>query len=111
MPRLKAEMRMTYQTLKVLRAFSDAYNTNVRKLLAGSDIMRTAHVSSGTLYPALYRLEDAGLLVAQWEDEPPEALGRPQRRLYRLTPKGAEFAQRALATVTSPWLTPATQES
>ena len=43
----------------------------------------TAH---GTLYRALHRLENAGLLEGFWED-PVDAAGenRPRRRLYRLT--------------------------
>lgn len=47
----------------------------------------TAH---GTLYKALGRLADAGLLYAEWED-PEHALreGRPRRRLYQLTGEGA----------------------
>jgi len=46
----------------------------------------TAH---GTLYKALARLEDAGLLSSRWEDhEPAEEAGRPRRRLYRVTSAG-----------------------
>lgn len=46
----------------------------------------TAH---GTLYKALARLEDAGLLTSLWED-PAVALdeGRPPRRLYTVTGLG-----------------------
>jgi DNA-binding PadR family transcriptional regulator len=58
--------------------------------LAEADDTRslTAH---GTLYKALGRLADAGLLESQWED--PElalAAGRPRRRLYHLTDAGAQ---------------------
>jgi PadR family transcriptional regulator, regulatory protein PadR len=38
----------------------------------------------GTIYPALHRLEDQGLLASQWSQDAP----RP-RRVYRLTPKGS----------------------
>jgi DNA-binding PadR family transcriptional regulator len=52
----------------------------------------TAH---GTLYKALARLEDAGLLSSRWEEhELAEEAGRPRRRLYRVTSSG----QAALAT-------------
>lgn len=46
----------------------------------------TAH---GTLYKALSRLADGGLLEDEWED-PVAALGegRPRRRLYRITGAG-----------------------
>jgi PadR family transcriptional regulator, regulatory protein PadR len=53
----------------------------------------TAH---GTLYKALGRLEDLGLLTSRWE-EAAAAEGRPRRRLYELTGQGARVAQQALA--------------
>jgi DNA-binding PadR family transcriptional regulator len=54
--------------------------------------------SHGTLYKALGRLEAAGLLESTWED-PDEAAeaGRPRRRLYTVTPTGAEQLARAVA--------------
>ncbi len=53
----------------------------------------------GTLYKALGRLEDAGLLESRWEDpEQAEAEGRPRRRLYRVTTEGNAALTRALAT-------------
>jgi PadR family transcriptional regulator, regulatory protein PadR len=53
----------------------------------------TAH---GTLYKALARLEEFGLLTSHWEDGE-AAEGRPRRRLYELTRQGAEVAERAVA--------------
>jgi len=51
----------------------------------------TAH---GTLYKALQRLEEAGLLESQWEDPNIAAAeGRPRRRLYAVSGAG----ERALA--------------
>ena len=51
----------------------------------------TAH---GTLYKALERLEQAGLLESHWEDPLiAAAANRPRRRLYRVTVAG----ERALA--------------
>ena len=52
---------------------------------------------SGTLYPVLQRLQDAGWLRAEWEQIDPVAQGRPARRYYRLTPSGVEQARVALA--------------
>jgi PadR family transcriptional regulator, regulatory protein PadR len=50
--------------------------------------------SHGTLYKALQRLEEAGLLESQWEDPDIAASeGRPRRRLYSVTGAG----ERALA--------------
>jgi len=53
----------------------------------------TAH---GTLYKALSRLEDFGLLTSRWEDAAAVA-GRPRRRLYELTGQGAQVAEQACA--------------
>ena len=53
----------------------------------------TAH---GTLYKALGRLEEFGMLASSWEDEG-LAEGRPRRRLYALTGKGARAAEEAQA--------------
>jgi PadR family transcriptional regulator PadR len=53
----------------------------------------TAH---GTLYKALSRLEEFGLLTSQWEDAA-AAEGRPRRRLYELTGEGARLAGSARA--------------
>jgi PadR family transcriptional regulator PadR len=48
----------------------------------------------GTLYKALGRLEEFGLLVSRWEDAE-AAEGRPRRRLYELTGKGVRVAEQA----------------
>ena len=50
----------------------------------------------GTLYKALGRLEEFGLLTSRWEDAA-AAERRPRRRLYELTAKGAEVAEGARA--------------
>ena len=50
----------------------------------------------GTLYKALGRLEEFGLLTSRWE-EATAAEGRPRRRLYELTGQGARVAEQALA--------------
>lgn len=51
-------------------------------------------VLEGTLYPALHRLEQAGLIKSRWAT----AAGR-RRRVYELTKKGT----RALADQESEW--------
>jgi PadR family transcriptional regulator PadR len=51
--------------------------------------------SHGTLYKALGRLEEFGLLTSRWEDVAAAAEGRPRRRLYTLTGEGARVAERA----------------
>jgi PadR family transcriptional regulator PadR len=49
----------------------------------------------GTLYKALSRLEEFGLLTSRWEEAAAE--GRPRRRLYELTGQGARVAEQARA--------------
>ena len=62
----------------------------------------TAH---GTLYKALDRMQQAGLLESEWEDPLVAAQeGRPRRRLYRVTAVG----ETALAGVRAPMRTSAT---
>jgi PadR family transcriptional regulator, regulatory protein PadR len=46
----------------------------------------------GTLYKALSRLEEFGLLTSRWEDAAATE-GRPRRRLYELTAQGASRAR------------------
>jgi PadR family transcriptional regulator PadR len=52
----------------------------------------------GTLYKALGRLEEFGLLSSSWEDGAAE--GRPRRRLYELTAEGARIARELAAPAT-----------
>src|SRR5215813_7039499 len=49
----------------------------------------------GTIYPALHRLENQGLLCSQWSED-----SARRKRIYQLTPKG----QKALATHQDEWL-------
>lgn len=49
-----------------------------------------ALIGHGTLYKALSRMAQSGLLEREWEDPLVAAReGRPRRRLYRVTPEGA----------------------
>jgi DNA-binding PadR family transcriptional regulator len=55
----------------------------------------TAH---GTLYRALERLDEAGLVEGRWEDPQIAAdEGRPRRRFYRITALGEQAAAGAAA--------------
>ncbi|HEY2585083.1 MAG TPA: helix-turn-helix transcriptional regulator [Tepidisphaeraceae bacterium] len=51
---------------------------------AGSQVLK---LKEGSLYPALYRLEAAGMIKGEWEDGATARRG-PRRRVYRLTSKG-----------------------
>ncbi len=84
--------RMTRATQLVLRAF---IADPVREMY-GLQIGQEAGLASGTIHPILARLEACGWLESWWEDLGQEAVGRPRRRFYRLTPDGAVGAARAL---------------
>jgi transcriptional regulator len=56
----------------------------------------TFDLPEGTIYPALHRLEQAGLLTSRWSDE-----SARRRRVYELTAKG----RAALQEGSQEWLT------
>src|SRR5215472_12079260 len=87
-------VRMSFQTLKVLEAFLD----NPTDELSGADVQKRSSIASGTLYPILLRLESAGWFVSRWEAVDPSSVGRPRRRLYRLTPSGLTRASEVFAS-------------
>ncbi|MEV4703428.1 PadR family transcriptional regulator [Actinoplanes sp. NPDC049316] len=96
-------MRMTVTTARVLAVLltepeADRY---------GLDLMRATGLSSGSLYPILHRLQEAGWLSARWEEIDPAAEGRPARRFYRLTPDGVVQARQALAELRTQTTVPA----
>jgi PadR family transcriptional regulator, regulatory protein PadR len=94
----KPEMpRLSYQGLLVLRVFLD----RPRKELCGADLMRLTNLASGTLYPILLRFERYEMLESDWEDMAPEEVGRPRRRLYKITPHGAQVARQMLDNFTN----------
>ncbi len=94
MGRQDRHVRMSLQTLRVLEAFLE----NPTDQLSGADVQKRGHLSSGTLYPILLRLESAGWLVSRWEQVDPASVGRPRRRLYRLTSSGLRRTGEVFAT-------------
>ncbi len=83
---------MTQATQLVLRAFV----AEPGRQMYGLQIGQEAGLASGTVHPILARLEACGWLDSSWEDLGQEAVGRPRRRFYQLTPDGAVRAARAL---------------
>jgi DNA-binding PadR family transcriptional regulator len=65
---------------------SEAHGFEVLRRLeaAGCGVL---HLKEGSLYPALYRLEAAGLIKGKWQEGSGERRG-PRRRVYSLTRKG-----------------------
>ena len=89
------DIRMTTAMVKLASAFlaepeADRY---------GLDLMKDTGLASGTLYPMLARLEQAGWVHSAWEDIDPVAEGRPRRRYYRLTAEGVRSARLELAAL------------
>lgn len=80
---------MTVQTLAILKAMLDDPYTE----WYGLELARVAGLRTGTIYPSLARLEQAGWLSSSWEDVDPSVEGRPRRRIYRLTGEGADQAR------------------
>ena len=86
-----SSVRMTQITALVLRAVAAGHQY-------GFDVMEACAMPSGTVYPALRRLERAGLLRSGWEDEATaSAAGRPRRRTYQLTGRGLRVIPEAEA--------------
>ena len=83
--------RLTYPTAVVLAALS-------RGCRYGFEIMDTTGLASGTVYPILRRLEEAGMLSARWErtaDAHDEQ--RPPRRYYQITGTGRQAVRDAMS--------------
>lgn len=72
---------------------------NATKEHVVADLMRAAHVSSGTIYPVLFALEAEKILQSRFEGDPSGE--RPRRRLYKFTPTGHEAAQDELLLAAS----------
>ncbi|MGW4212956.1 helix-turn-helix transcriptional regulator [Lentzea sp. NPDC004789] len=61
----------------------------------GLEIIKLTGRPSGSVYPLLDRLERAGWVTSEWDDDA-ERRG-PRRRMYRLTAEGAAEARRVVA--------------
>jgi DNA-binding PadR family transcriptional regulator len=75
---------LTYATAVILQAVDNGY-------LYGFDIIDITGMPGGTVYPALRRLEEAGYLASEWEQQRiAQAQPRPPRKYYALTRAGRE---------------------
>jgi DNA-binding PadR family transcriptional regulator len=64
--------------------------TVAQGLSYGFDIIDHTGLPSGTVYPALRRLEGAGLVASLWDRNETEKSGGPPRKYYKLTPSGQD---------------------
>ena len=79
---MPAKPSLSYTGLFILQALAQGYRF-------GFDIMEVTGLPSGTIYPALRRLEALGLVTSDWEkNEKARKEARPRRRYYELTPAG-----------------------
>ncbi len=91
--------RASLSTQRVLSALLEDPTSEIY----GLELCEQAGLPSGTIYPMLARLEQAGWLASRWEDIDPHAAGRRPRRYYRLTGVGVHEARLLLAE-TAQWL-------
>jgi PadR family transcriptional regulator PadR len=95
-------LRMTYATAMVLQALDRGYRH-------GFDIIDATRLRSGTVYPLLRRLEEAGLVHSEWEPvATARAENRPPRRYYELTPTAAPMLRLAQERFPTPAAIPGT---
>ena len=86
-------MKLRVGAVTVLHAVADGKRF-------GFEIMDATGLTSGTVYPALDRLEDARLLRTSWEDaRVAHREGRPPRRYCALTPAGVDALARRVRVV------------
>ena len=62
----------------------------------GFDIMDFTGLPSGTVYPALRRLEENNYVASEWEGTKAAILQRPTRKYYSLTDLGGAALESAL---------------
>ena len=85
-----AKVSLSFSGTAILQAVAHNYHY-------GFDIMDVTGLPSGTVYPALRRLEASGLLSSKWEDEDKARNEqRPARKYYKLTSTGRRSLSEAV---------------
>jgi DNA-binding PadR family transcriptional regulator len=76
------EAKLSHTAALILQALDAGF-------IYGFSIMEMAGLPSGTVYPAMRRLERDELIRSQWERQSiADAEQRPPRKYYKLTPAG-----------------------
>ncbi|MBS1855017.1 MAG: helix-turn-helix transcriptional regulator [Acidobacteria bacterium] len=79
---MAAETGLSHTAAMILQAISSGCGY-------GFSLMELTGLPSGTVYPAMRRLERDGLIRSQWEKQAiADAQQRPPRKYYRLTAAG-----------------------
>jgi len=82
MPGMGTEPKLSHTAALILRAISAGY-------VYGFSVMEMTGLPSGTVYPAMRRLERYGLIQSKWESETiATAEQRPPRKYYKVTRAG-----------------------
>ncbi len=84
---MASEAKLSHTAAMVLQALDAGF-------VYGFSIMEMTGLPSGTVYPAMRRLERDELIRSQWEKQAiADAEQRPPRKYYKLTPAGRAILQ------------------
>ena len=79
---MASEIKLSHTAAMILRAVNEGY-------IYGFSVMEMTGLPSGTVYPAMRRLERDELIRSHWEQQSiADAEQRPPRKYYRLTKAG-----------------------
>ncbi len=76
-------LHLTYASAVILEVIAE-------RRTYGFQIIEGTGLPSGTVYPALRRMEAAGLIKSAWDSEETDESGGPARKYYRLTRNGQQ---------------------
>ena len=84
---MSSSAKVSHTAAMILQTVDNGFNY-------GFDIMDATGLPSGTVYPALRRMESEGWIASEWEpDNKAAAAQRPARKYYRITRAGSEVLQ------------------
>jgi DNA-binding PadR family transcriptional regulator len=84
---MATEPKLSHTAAMILQALDAGY-------IYGFSIMEMTGLPSGTVYPAMRRLERDELILSRWEKQSiADAEQRPPRKYYRLTASGRTTLQ------------------
>ena len=86
---MPTEARLSHTAAMILQAIHAGH-------IYGFSVMEMTGLPSGTVYPAMRRLERDGLIASRWEPQTiADAEQRPPRKYYRLTRAGKNTLEAA----------------
>lgn len=96
------ELEITPRMAKVLKIFLE----DPAQPRYGFELMKLTGLASGSLYPMMARLEEAGWLTRGKEDIDPHAAGRPPRLHYTIAGDAVTAARVQLAALSDQYRPP-----